>query len=397
MPILSLIAKLGLDKSGFDAGMDSAGKKVSRFGADLKSQIAGGFTLAAFAAITRETIAYADELEKLATRLNVTNQEAQQFAIAAKLGGADTEFFAGKWEKLQKAMAGAGGASGNPFEKFGISLDRLKSMNAPKVLQAMADNIQEFGFNADKSIAAMEIFGKGGGKMVNILRDLAQAKSGTLLFSDAEIARLKRADDLMTKLGNNAKVLFANLVGQLSTLKGNMGVLNPLVGMLMPDSDIKNKSSIPDGPTMEVSEEASNAAKAHMKEQDEILKLEEETAKIESRNRFNKLSESEKLNELLKERLTLQENLIDTDPDDIGTAMMRKRLAEVNGEILGAEKKKGDAFSIGESSIGRVGAFTGAASSAAFNASSGQAQLSALIELQRILSTKGIIVKDVKR
>jgi hypothetical protein len=243
----------------------------------------------------------------------------------------------------------------------------------------------------------MEIFGKGGGKMVNILRDLAQAKSGTLLFSDDEIARLKRADDLMTKLGNNAKVLFANLVGQLSTLKGNMGVLNPLVGMLMPDSDIKNKSSIPDGPTMEVSEESSNAAKAHMKEQDEILKLEEETAKIESRNRFNKLSESEKLNELLKERLTLQENLIDTDPDDIGTAMMRKRLAEVNGEILGAEKKKGDAFSIGESSIGRVGAFTGAASSAAFNASSGQAQLSALIELQRILSTKGIIVKDVKR
>ena len=102
--IKHLTAVLGLDKTGFDAGIAAAGKQVNQFGAGLKSQLAGAFGATAFIALGRSAIEAADGIDELSERLGVTNKQAQEFSLAAKLGGSGSEFFATKFEKLRKSL-----------------------------------------------------------------------------------------------------------------------------------------------------------------------------------------------------------------------------------------------------------------------------------------------------
>jgi hypothetical protein len=404
MSILRLIAQVGLDKTGFDAGLAQAGKQVNQFGSTLKSQLAGGFGAAAFLALARSTMEYGDSLDELSERLGITAQQAQDYALAARLGGADSEFFASRFEKLRKAMSDGKEKGANPLAAFGIEAE-----NAQDAIEQLAIHIQKVGVNTEQANALMTIFGKGGGKMINILGDLANARLGVLGFSKEDITRLKEADDTLTKLGVNAKVIFANLTGAALSWRGAVSSLSPVLGLLSKLSPGSGGPSIAK-PTISGDDDDPNEVqrKAHMATMDRINAHEKSINEGNEKARQARLTTEERLNELIKYRAVLLENLSTEETNGTGifqegAYIMMDALSKTNAEIeeLGRKRftetqKANNGFALEESALGRIGAFTGA--SAAAQSGNGVAQTNAILQrMHELLDHKGIIVKDAVR
>jgi len=293
MPELKLIAKLLLDKSGFDRNLKDASVSTNKLSSgSLGRGFAGAAASALVALIVSAGKAAIDsgkEIDKMATSLDITAKEAQRLRLA---------------------------------EMLGIPSDDVKLLS----------------------------------------------------YSDEELAKLRVADRIFISLKESAKVV----AGKLFTGPGGtLGIL----------SWIGRKIGISDRPPNIESNASRAAREANMAEQEEILKLEKEAAALDRQAMLAKMTEGQRFNELLKERRVLQQNLIGTDPDDIGTLMMKKRLSEVNLAI--AQKGGHDLSSPFKSPL--PGAFVGG-----FNPTANIGR-DALAELRKVLKElqRGITVRDV--
>lgn len=378
MPTLRLNAILGLVKTGFDAGMADANKQVSRFGSGLKSQLMGALGAAGFLKLAKDAIEYGDSMDELAERLSVTRQQAQLYSIAARLGGADSEFFAMKFEKLRKAMSGDSGL---------LDIFNIKAGGPVEALQALADKIQTTGLNAEQATKFVEIFGKGSGRLINVLGDLKNAGQGTALLSDKDIEKLKRADDLFVKMGHNLKVLGSMLFVGPSDISDSW--FGKLLGLKQASGGAKTK--LDEGGFVDRQEAVEEAAKAHMATQDRILRIEKESAEISERTRVSQLSQDERRNELIAEREKLFSTIAKTEEERFQKELdLKKNEAEI--VAIAVKKNKHGRSRIEDSALGSIGAFTGGNTQA-----NGQMQVfQTLKEIRDAMVVKGIIVRDTR-
>jgi len=204
--------------------------------------------------------------------------------------------------------------------------------------------------------------------------------SGSILFNDRDLENLRVVERIFIKVKDMAVTAAAKVAFFASTW-GFIVSLAKATGFV--SSEPTRGESERDRRLREVQA----AAEAHRQEQEEILKLEKESATLDRQTRLAKMTEGQRFNELLKERRVLQQNLIGTDPDDIGTLMMKKRLSEVNLAI--AQKGGHDLSSPFKSPL--PGAFVGG-----FNPTANIGR-DALAELRKVLKElqRGITVRDV--
>lgn len=394
MAKLKLIAELGLNKTGFDAGMASAGKQVNKFGSDLKSALAGSFSAAAFLALTNATIEAANAVNDLAERLQIGQQEAQEFALAAKLGGADVAFFAKKFEHMRGVLREAQQAGKNPLSAFGIEF----TGDPAKAVRELARAIEQSGVNAAQSAQLVELFGQGAGKMIGVLADLRNANSGTLFFSDDDIASLRDADDLWNKIANNVKVVWAKLInpryGPLTQILAKMGI-DPF--------GVNQKDSNPEIDNEAVAQKEKESRIAELVQR-RIIRLEEEAFQLRRRNIEATTGAEERLNQLYKEREGIFARVATTAEE---RAMKERDMLKNEADIIALSKqpeqsekaadseKVRQSHSISETAFGRIGAFTGAAAGAAVPQLL-QQQVNHLNAVRDALVSRGITVRDVR-
>lgn len=383
MSKLNVWAHLGLNKTGFDAGMDSAGKKVSKFGGDLKSGLAGAFGAAAVLSFVRSTIDAAEAVGDLRDRLGTTTENAQDFALAAKLGGMDVDGFAVKMEKLRTFMAGGGS-----LKEFGI-----ETRDSAEALKELAGIISSTGLTAEQSVKFVEIFGKGSGKLITALGDLEMAKKA-IKFSDDDTNNAQAMSDTWGVIVSSAQALLAK-----SASMSLFGIGAKILRGSKPERIATDVS----GAEAKVAEKEARQkailedAAGHMAIQDRILKMESETAAISERTRIAKLTDEERLTEMKMEQLELQKKLaIEVPVDAEGVTFrekyyeMQKRLAELGLEIQTGTKKGVSA--IASDQFGRIGAFTGAAAGAG-QSDLARRQLTALEALRADLTSRGILIR----
>jgi hypothetical protein len=376
MPILKLLAQLGLDKTGFDAGVDAADKKVKRFGSDLKSTLAGAFGAAAVTAFVKSIIETGGHIKDLSDRLGVGTDEVQEFGLAAQLGGQDAEIFARAIEKIRVAMVKGADKGENPLSVFGITMQQLKSGDAVGILRQLAVQLENFAGSAEQTKALMDVFGaKGAGAVVNMLRELKNAKD-ELKFTREEIEKLDRAGDSLIKLWGRLKVLGASLFihPDAPLQKGGMALAS---------------AGLPDGlDGVEAAKTAEIAAKAHMATQGRILDIEKEIKKTTEENRVENLNAQERLLDLAMQREAIFSRIAKTDEQ---RAQKQLDLANNEKAIIGLNKKeKIFGATIGESSLGSIGAFTGPATN------NSKSQVEILNRIHNDLFSKGIYVKDTR-
>jgi hypothetical protein len=384
--LLALIAKLGLDKSGFDAGMDQASKKAASFGSGLKSSLAGAFSVAAVTAFTAGAIEAAEAVGDLSERLGLSLDDAQDFALAAKMGGADVEYLAGKMEKLRAFMAGGGSLS-----EFGT-----ETTDVVEAVKKLSEIINDTGLSAQQAVTFVEIFGKGSGKLINVLGDLKMAQHA-IKFDKESVRNAQIIGDAWAFAKSSAYALAA--------LKARYSPAGIGLGLLFPANKSKTTTDTKGITTAEEAVEAKKkrdkeaefAAKVHMDIQDKILKLEKETSEIDKKTRFDKLTDAQKLIDLKREEAELQLGLARNFglDDEVTEKQMeaRKRLAEIGAERQDIRKSMVKIHpGVATDEFQKIGAFTNSAGASSQYQVLRQ-QLSSLDRLRVELTSRGILIR----
>jgi hypothetical protein len=389
--IKHLTAVLGLDKTGFDAGMAAAGKQVNQFGAGLKSSLAGAFGASAFIALAKSAIEAADQIEEISERLGVTTIQAQQFALAAKMGGSDVEFFAVKLEKLRKSLTEGIAKGENPLDVFGAEA----TTDAVKAMEIFANAFSNGGMTGEQETRYFDLIEKGAGKLKIILGGLNDARGGALFFSEEDVQRGKQVSDYIDKAGVSLKTLFMMSIdpkkGPLTQLLGAMGI--NAFGVLDAPK-VKPKTGVDEAARLSKLEAERIAQLEREEWAQRMFRIESQTEDIAEKNRIAGLSTEERLVELAAEREKIFQRIAATEEE---RAQKQLDLANNEADIIGLSKdpaKKADgAFRINETAMGRIGAFTGAAASAALPPGQAQ-QLQQLQKIYDAMVIKGIVVRD---
>ena len=206
MALLSFMARLGLDATGFEKNMAKADSRVNHFGKQtlgaLKGQLAAAFSFGAIAAGINQAVESASKLNDQTAKLGVGTKFFQEWAFGAKQAGSSSEELAGFLEKLAVARTKAlgGGASENKaFEQFGISLKDLQSGSLEDIAAKVSKAFE--GGNPQEFIASLRVIGgRGAGGLIPAFADgmddaAKQAQELGLVLSDETIQSLDALGD----------------------------------------------------------------------------------------------------------------------------------------------------------------------------------------------------------
>ena len=220
MGLLSLVAQLGLDATGFQLGLKKSEGSVKAFSKSVNSEIKGGlaaaFGAAAIGAASKSVIDYAGQVNDLASRLGVSAEMAQALSYAIKQSG-------GSMEDLEKAFIRIAvnqqaALGGNPelieaFQRLGVSADDLRNKRFDQIFLGMA-KAQESAAETGQQLAdVLQVLGKTGVKLLPAMKEglagaTEEAKNLGVVMSNEVI---KSLDDM----GDRIELVKGQLVGSL--------------------------------------------------------------------------------------------------------------------------------------------------------------------------------------
>lgn len=209
MGLLSLVAQLGLDATGFQLGLKKSEGSVKAFSKSVNAEIKGGlaaaFGAAAIGAASKSVIDYAGQVNDLAARLGVSAEMAQAMSYAIKQSGGSMEDL--EKSLLKVAVNQQAALNGNPalldaFQRLGVSAEDLKSKRFDQVFLTLS-KAQEGASESGRQIAdVLEVMGKTGVKLLPAMREgLAsatdEAKQLGVVMSNDIISALDDMGDRM--------------------------------------------------------------------------------------------------------------------------------------------------------------------------------------------------------
>lgn len=202
------MARLGLDTSGFKAGLKDA---HSAF-ASVAGNMAKLGSIAGLAAGSRELIEYGAKVYDLGQRFGVSTTALQRFGNAAEENGSSLEGVAKGFNKLDIAISKALGGNAQmitAFAALGVTVGDLRTLS-PEELMA---KIGKSSMNASDMV---KVLGKSALELRPTLAGLA---NGTIEFGEAidndMIAKLKEADKVWRQVWNNIRVVAASALGSI--------------------------------------------------------------------------------------------------------------------------------------------------------------------------------------
>lgn len=227
----------------FAAAMEKNAKRIASFAKTANkdlSVVSMGFdklggAAAAFlsvAAIQQLGVAVRDAANKLgdlkdaAEIIGITTDALQELQYAAQLSGVSADVLQGSLQKLTKNLGDAamGGTSAKKsLEELGLSGSELSAIPLDQALSRIADKLAAVQNPAQRATLAVDLFGKSGLAMVNMLADgsagleamAAEAQSlGVVINRDVIYNAAEAAD----KLDAMSMVVSANLTAALVNL-----------------------------------------------------------------------------------------------------------------------------------------------------------------------------------
>jgi len=217
---LDLVLKMG----GFQEGMDKAARKVeqtadriAKFGAGIGNALKavaafaiGSATVSTALQQISQSIDFADSLDELSARFNISTEVLSGWGYAAKLTGSDLDSLAGvipKFSKLVADSADASSTAGKTFAALGIAVKdqngNLRSFQ--DLLPEVADRFKGITNETTKTALAVQLFGKSGSEFLEFLslgsdglKDMADkaADLGVVIDGDTAAAAAKFKDEL---------------------------------------------------------------------------------------------------------------------------------------------------------------------------------------------------------
>jgi hypothetical protein len=158
--------------AGLEGYLDRMGARVTKFGGVVAgvggTMLAlGGAVLGPLAGLFKEVVGHFDNVNDAADRLGTTTESISRLGYAASLAGSSMEEVEAAAGKMQRALAD----SPETFDRLGLSADELKGMGLEDQFAAISDALSGIEDPAERSAAAMAVFGKSGRNLLPLLKD----------------------------------------------------------------------------------------------------------------------------------------------------------------------------------------------------------------------------------
>ena len=213
---VSLVART----NKFKKNIKSAQKTTNSFGDSLrrmakKTTLAvgaiGALAAGGLSVLVKKQFDALDAAGKLSDRIGILTEDLIGLQHAAQISGVGTESLDKSLVKMQRSIGDALDGSGEAveaFESIGLSAQNLATMGPDAAFKAIADALRELPTAAQRTDAAMRIFGKSGADLLNLI-DLGtdgiqglqdEAKQLGIAMSRDAAAKIEQANDAMTRL-----------------------------------------------------------------------------------------------------------------------------------------------------------------------------------------------------
>ena len=226
-------AALKMDVSGFTSGINKATSGISSLAATVKGLAVveyGGRALSAMADAVGAAFrgmysameaggALVDLSEQ--TGLAVDKLMVLKTAFGqAGMGAEEVQPVINRMQKAIESAATSGGPAAEAFQRMGLSASKLSGMRANEQLTTIGDAINKIQNPTQKAAAAMEIFGKSGGRALALFASGGLADAATAVGNQAQLMKENAGvfDKVTDILGTAATKLQGLYVGIASVV-----------------------------------------------------------------------------------------------------------------------------------------------------------------------------------
>lgn len=235
--LFDLFAKLTLDSSEYNEGLDEAEKKASGFGGALKTACKVGVTavaavgtaaIGAGTALVKGTSAiaeYGDNIDKMSQKMGMTAEAYQEWDAVMQHSGTSMETM----KASMKTLANAAETGSDAFKKLGISEEELKSLNQQELFERTIAALQNVEDETTRTYLAGKTLGKGAtelGALLNTSAEDTQAmrdrvhELGGVMSDEAVKAAAAYQDslqDMTTAISSVKRGLLSNFLPAITT------------------------------------------------------------------------------------------------------------------------------------------------------------------------------------
>jgi len=188
---------IGADDAGIVAALSRLKKRFTALNSQLRAMSIGAGAIGAgiltpLLALTRGAINAGSAFKDMSERLGGTTEELSAMAYGLELGGGSVEDLETGLKKMQQHLAASGGGGGSLTEQIGAFANEIAAMKDP----------------AKQTARAIEIFGRGGLKLLPFLKQgsagmkalMDQAARDGGVFSAEQTDAADRAGDVLSRV-----------------------------------------------------------------------------------------------------------------------------------------------------------------------------------------------------
>jgi hypothetical protein len=236
----SLIVNVLANTSNFAKGMARARAELASFSgvsSRVKEATSGlngvlaavgvGFSMHQVISGLNQTAEGIDNLAKSADRIGITTEALGGLQYGAGLAGVSADQLTGALQTMTRQIGEAihgGGKAKVIFEELGISVDSLANKSAEQQLAIFAEELNKMGSTAERTRAAIRLFGADGAGMINFLAEgeqgirkyMKEAEQLGLTYSREEAAKVEEFNDAWTKLSETLRGMGTQIVIDIS-------------------------------------------------------------------------------------------------------------------------------------------------------------------------------------
>ena len=246
MNLFDLMAKITLDSSEYEKGLDDSEKSAKSFGDKLKTGLktAGKVSAAAIGAVATGTAAlgaalvkgagdvasYGDNIDKMSQKMGISAEAYQEWDAILQHSGSSIN----SMQKGMLTLSNAAVKGSDAFEKLGLSQEDVSSMSQEDLFAATIKGLQGMEEGAERTALAQELLGgstKELGPLLNTSAEETEAMRqrvhdlGGVMSDEAVKAAASYQDslqDMQTAFSGLKNSLFSNFMPGITSVMGGI-------------------------------------------------------------------------------------------------------------------------------------------------------------------------------
>lgn len=251
MDVFDLFAKLSLDSSEYESGLQDAEKKGSGFGKGLAS--AAGVGAAAVAAVgtaaiaagtslvkgTGDVAAYGDNIDKMSQKMGISAEAYQEWDAIMQHSGTSIDAL----KPSMKTLATQAEKGSDAFQKLGISEEEVASLSQEDLFAKVITGLQGMEEGTERTYITSQLLGRGATELGALLNTSAEETENMRqrvhelggVMSDDAVAASAKFQDTLQDMSTGFDSLKRNMLSEF--LPAITGVMDGLTNLFTGNYD----------------------------------------------------------------------------------------------------------------------------------------------------------------